>query len=401
MIVMRLDPKKHTLTTISMPRDMKVDIPGYGTEQDQRGLQLRRRDARARDRARQVLGIKINYLITVNFTGFRRVVDDVGGVYIDVERRYYNQNGQPGSGDYTNIDLKAGYQKLNGVDALAYVRFRHQDSDIFRLARQQQFLRELKHKLDLTTVGVNFVSLVNDVSSNVKIVSQYKHTAGPEHADRRTPARSPRCRSRAPCRSSCSATRAAAHRRRVRRGRPARDHSRPCRASCRPTSRSRTQARGHRRHAGRASRSRRRRRCPPIAPKKLKVVTLNGSGVDLASATAATALRERRLHARRPRASSTETQTRQHGRRRTSRRRPSTTRRQARQDAPRSKLRIALFDANVAPAPRGLQADRRRSPRSSSSSARTSTRRRSSRPSQPPPAADRAARGRTADRPRP
>ena len=134
----------------------------------------------ALDTVRQTLNVKINYLITVDFSGFRRIVDHVGCVYTDVERRYFNQNGQPGSGDYSNIDLKAGYQSLCGAQALSYVRFRHQDNDIYRITRQQAFLRELKHKLDLTTVGANFVSLVNDVADSVKIASQFKHKPGPQ-----------------------------------------------------------------------------------------------------------------------------------------------------------------------------------------------------------------------------
>ena len=51
MILMRLDPKKHSLTVLSMPRDMRVAIPGHGFEQAERRLQLRRRRSRARDRA--------------------------------------------------------------------------------------------------------------------------------------------------------------------------------------------------------------------------------------------------------------------------------------------------------------------------------------------------------------
>ena len=156
MILMRLDPHAHSLTVLSMPRDMRVDIPGHGIDKLNAAYSIGGAEL-ALDTVRQTMDVKINYLITVDFTGFRSIVDHVGGVYTDVERRYYNVNGQAGSGDYSNIDLKAGYQLLHGAQALSYVRFRHQDNDIYRITRQQAFLRELKHKLDLTTVGTNFV----------------------------------------------------------------------------------------------------------------------------------------------------------------------------------------------------------------------------------------------------
>ena len=80
----------------------------------------------------------INGVIDVNFNGFQRAVNYVHGVYVDVDRRYYIP---PNTGT-SEIDLEPGYQRLVGSDALAYVRFRHNDSDIFRAARQQDFLRQ-------------------------------------------------------------------------------------------------------------------------------------------------------------------------------------------------------------------------------------------------------------------
>ena len=111
LMLMRLDPKRQSLTALSMPRDMHVEIPGHGLDKLNAAYSYGGADL-ALQTVRQTLNVKINYLITVDFTGFRRIVDHVGGVYTDVERRYYNKNGQAGSGDYSNIDMRAGYQKL-------------------------------------------------------------------------------------------------------------------------------------------------------------------------------------------------------------------------------------------------------------------------------------------------
>jgi polyisoprenyl-teichoic acid--peptidoglycan teichoic acid transferase len=85
----------------------------------------------------------------VDFKGFREAVNALGCPYIDIDRRYFNDNSgyEP---DYATIDVKPGYQKLCGHDALDYVRYRHEDTDIVRAARQQEFLRQLKQQIGLT-----------------------------------------------------------------------------------------------------------------------------------------------------------------------------------------------------------------------------------------------------------
>jgi len=103
----------------------------------------------------------------VNFGGFSRAVNRLGCVYADIDRRYFNDRGGPGG--YAVIDLKAGYQKLCGQDALDYVRFRHTDSDFVRAARQQQFLGQAKEQIGLG-------KLFGDRKTLLKIFGQYTQT---------------------------------------------------------------------------------------------------------------------------------------------------------------------------------------------------------------------------------
>ena len=84
--------------------------------------------------------LPINYVITVDFHGFKEIVNKVDGVYVDVDRRYYNPLGT----GYAKINVKPGYQKLTGGAALDYARYRHTDSDFHRIARQQQFVKSFK-----------------------------------------------------------------------------------------------------------------------------------------------------------------------------------------------------------------------------------------------------------------
>jgi hypothetical protein len=116
---------------------------------------------------RNLLQIPIHHVINVNFNGFARAVNKLGCVYADVDRRYFNDNSH--GENYATIDLKPGYQKLCGQDALDYVRFRHTDSDFVRAARQQQFLSEAKEQIGLG-------QLFGDRRNLLKIFGRYTNT---------------------------------------------------------------------------------------------------------------------------------------------------------------------------------------------------------------------------------
>ena len=141
IMLVRLDPDKDAIAIMSLPRDLKVEIPGVGTDKinaayDYGGPKLTLRTVK------RLLGIGINHVINVDFGGFWRAVNAVGCVYADIDRRYYND-----SAEYTFIDVQAGYQRLCGRQALQYVRFRHEDNDLVRSARQQDFLRLAKQQV--------------------------------------------------------------------------------------------------------------------------------------------------------------------------------------------------------------------------------------------------------------
>jgi hypothetical protein len=112
-------------------------------------------------------GIPVNYLITVNFRGFRQIVDRLGGAWIDVDRRYFNDRGGPSG--YAKIDLRPGYQKLSGRRALDYVRYRHTDSDLYRVARQQQFVKAFKAQVQESFGPTALPKVVNAITNNVEV----------------------------------------------------------------------------------------------------------------------------------------------------------------------------------------------------------------------------------------
>ncbi|MBA3747264.1 MAG: LCP family protein [Solirubrobacterales bacterium] len=166
IIVARLDPDKGATGIMSIPRDLKVTIPGYGIERINTAYHLGGPKLTVRT-VRNLLGIPIHHVINVNFGGFSRAVNRLGCVYADIDRRYFNDNSR--GENYATIDLKPGYQKLCGQDALDYVRFRHTDSDFVRAARQQEFLRQAKEQIGLG-------KLFGDRKSLLKIFGQYTQT---------------------------------------------------------------------------------------------------------------------------------------------------------------------------------------------------------------------------------
>jgi LCP family protein required for cell wall assembly len=143
MILVRVDPQRQAISMLSIPRDLQIELPGHGIQKINAayafgGPRL------AIETVRRVLGVPVNHYLDVNFRGFFELVQKLGGIYIQVDRRYYNPN-VPGA-PYAPIDLHPGYQRLNGNQALAYVRFRHLDTDFIRADRQQLFLLELKRQ---------------------------------------------------------------------------------------------------------------------------------------------------------------------------------------------------------------------------------------------------------------
>jgi LCP family protein required for cell wall assembly len=147
ILLLRLDPDHPATTVLSIPRDLKVTVPGHGVSKINQAYYLGGPKLTLQT-VKQLLStpghpFQINHVIDINFRGFRRAVDYVGCVYVDVDRRYYNPVGT----GYAAINIQPGYQRLCGQDALDYVRYRHTDTDIVRAARQQDFLRQAKAQI--------------------------------------------------------------------------------------------------------------------------------------------------------------------------------------------------------------------------------------------------------------
>jgi LCP family protein required for cell wall assembly len=173
ILLIRADPKLRTISMLSFPRDLRVELSGCKDV----GPRVAKINEAFTDcgpkgtlqTVRNLTGIPINYLITVDFRSFVDIVNQLGGVYMDVDRRYFNDNEGLGSAAYSAIDVQPGYQRLSGPDALAYVRYRHTDSDLYRNARQQEFVKAVKQQVSGLSAAWKLRGIVNAITSNVTV----------------------------------------------------------------------------------------------------------------------------------------------------------------------------------------------------------------------------------------
>jgi len=174
IMLIRADPGAETVSMLSFPRDLVVDIPAcrdYAEREARINEAFTECGTRGTlETVRRLTGIPINYFIKVNFRGFIDIVNELGGVYLDVDRRYFNDNSGLGPGQtYATIDLHPGYQRLMGAPALDFVRFRHTDSDLYRNARQQEFLKAVKQQISSFWSLPKLPGIVRAIADNVEI----------------------------------------------------------------------------------------------------------------------------------------------------------------------------------------------------------------------------------------
>ena len=162
LILVHLDPRREKVVLVHFPRDLRVEIPGRGTDKINTAYNLGGPDLVV-DTVRGFTGLPIHHYVEVNFVGFRDVVDSLGGVRVCVDRPMID----PLSG--LRIE-KAGCSTFDGRRALAFVRARNVEGDAIpdfsRIARQQQFIRALLNKLLRVGTLVN-PGLVRNVAENI------------------------------------------------------------------------------------------------------------------------------------------------------------------------------------------------------------------------------------------
>lgn len=170
IIIATIDPATKKIGLLSIPRDLRVEIPGVGKDKinaaySNGSLTSITGPGLVRATIEYNFGIKIDYYAVVDFAGFEKIVDTLGGVTIDVPAPI-KDDAYPGEKfNYTRIVFHTGLQHMNGIQALRYVRTRHDDNDFARGNRQQQLLEALRAQslsLGLITKAPQLISQLGD-----------------------------------------------------------------------------------------------------------------------------------------------------------------------------------------------------------------------------------------------
>jgi len=173
IMIASLNPKTNQVALLSIPRDLYVKIHGTNLQTKinsvyQYGLSNNNNDSNAaagviEKTITDITAIDINYYIVLNFDGFEKSIDDIGGINITSERDLYDTRYPGPNYSYETFQLSKGFHQLDGATALKYARERHNDpeGDFGRAKRQQQIMQATKNKIFSAGTLFNLIALNN------------------------------------------------------------------------------------------------------------------------------------------------------------------------------------------------------------------------------------------------
>lgn len=164
MILASIDTRNKKVVMIWIPRDTRVE-PSIGKQAKINSINLTKGPEQACQVVGDLLGARVDYYVITNFWGFEKIIDTLGGVTIDVETDFKHYDPDP----YLNINIPKGTQRLNGENALKYVRYRGgPTADIGRTQRQAKFLRALAQEVLQSKTILKLPDLVPQLMDSIK-----------------------------------------------------------------------------------------------------------------------------------------------------------------------------------------------------------------------------------------
>ncbi|MDW7649996.1 MAG: LCP family protein [Bacillota bacterium] len=160
IIILSKNTDSGDVSMVSIPRDSRVEIQGYGLDKINHAMALGGVDL-MRSTVEQLMDVPLHYYVYTNFAGFEKIIDTLGGVQVNVEREIIGTNGIP--------ILEPGPQHLSGSQALTYVRFRSDaKGDFGRMRRQQQILKAIATRMMQPQSIVRLPALLEQLADDVR-----------------------------------------------------------------------------------------------------------------------------------------------------------------------------------------------------------------------------------------
>jgi LCP family protein required for cell wall assembly len=178
MMVISINPGTDSASILSVPRDLYVQIPGYGQDRINTAMVYGAREGDYLDGAALAmqtvsanLNVPIHHFILVDFNAFARTIDLLGGIEVEVPYDIVDPEYPDMDYGYDPLYIPAGLQHFDGQTALKYARTRHSDSDFNRSSRQQQILFAARQKaleLGLGELLLRAPSLYREVEDGIR-----------------------------------------------------------------------------------------------------------------------------------------------------------------------------------------------------------------------------------------
>ena len=166
LMVATLDPNKNQAALLSIPRDTRVKIKGHGFDKINAAYAYGG-EKLTQQTVENLLNTNMDHYMLIDINGFVKIIDALGGIDIDVEKRMVYDDPWDDNGGL-HIDLQPGMQHMDGKTAVTYVRYRDEEGDIGRIRRQQKFMKAIMDKIVSPTVIPKLPSIVTAVYDTVE-----------------------------------------------------------------------------------------------------------------------------------------------------------------------------------------------------------------------------------------
>lgn len=166
LMIASIDPTTKQASLLSVPRDTRVKIKGHGFDKINAAYAYGK-EKLSQDTVERLLGVNIDHYVIVNTKSFKKVIDAIGGIDIDVPKRMHYEDPWDDDGGLI-IDFQPGMQHMDGAKAITYVRYRDEEGDLGRIRRQQDFMRACMDKILSPAIIPKLPAVIKEVMESIE-----------------------------------------------------------------------------------------------------------------------------------------------------------------------------------------------------------------------------------------